>query len=33
MRVCQKLASGDLIIDLLRAGYVKTQGINVWSGS
>jgi penicillin-binding protein 1B len=33
LRVGQKLASGDLIIALRRAGYVKSDGSNVWSGS
>lgn len=29
----QKLARADLIIALRRAGYVKSEGSNVWSGS
>lgn len=31
--VGQKLAPADLIVALRRAGYVKSEGSNVWSGS
>ena len=33
LRVGQKLSRADLMVDLRRAGYVKSEGSNVWSGS
>ncbi len=33
LRVGQKLARPDLLVALRRAGYVKSEGSNVWSGS
>jgi penicillin-binding protein 1B len=33
LRAGQKLSSADLLIALRRAGYVKSEGSNVWSGS
>jgi len=33
LRLGQKLSSADLLIALRRAGYVKSEGSNVWSGS
>jgi penicillin-binding protein 1B len=33
LRVGQKLARADLVVALRRAGYVKSEGSNVWSGS
>lgn len=32
-RVGQKLSRADLIVSLRRAGYVQSEGSNVWSGS
>ncbi|MEP6818820.1 MAG: PBP1A family penicillin-binding protein [bacterium] len=33
LRAGQKLSRGDLIVALRRAGYVESEGSNVWSGS
>lgn len=33
LRASQKLSRGDLIVALRRAGYVESEGSNVWSGS
>src|SRR6185295_12324389 len=33
LQVGQKLSRADLIVALRRAGYVKSEGSNVWSGS
>src|SRR6185312_3256287 len=33
LRRGQKLSRADLIVALRRAGYVKSEGSNVWSGS
>lgn len=33
LRVGQRLSREDLIVALRRAGYVRTEGSNVWSGS
>ena len=33
LRIGQKLSHDDLIVALRRAGYVRSEGSNVWSGS